>query len=161
MLYSFVSSEPFNHPKPFVKYQHNAIMRIGYACICTTISRWCTPGLEDSILLNQFSHCNTFQSQYLIQLQFLFGICTMKSVLTAHKLRRRAEAPQAFFTPSSRDPQKPSTQSQGVNDYFWYRSSNNTIRLVSSSGSLGDPPKHVNDYIFKKTRFKHLPHPFS
>lgn len=78
----------------------------------------------------------------------------MRSVIAAHQSRKSAVKSTAVVKRAGNDAQKPNRALRSVDDYFWYTSSDGIHRLATSSGTLNEVPRQINDYVFNPSDFK-------
>jgi hypothetical protein len=75
----------------------------------------------------------------------------MRSILATQ--RSHKPAPRPIGIVKNADPKKHVKHLRSLDKYFWYTASDGVSRLATSSSSLNEVPKQVNDYIFDTSLF--------
>ncbi|KAF2854173.1 SET domain-containing protein [Plenodomus tracheiphilus IPT5] len=86
----------------------------------------------------------------------------MHSIVSTHQSRTsQAKQPSGVSKPARKDPRRPARVLRSFNEYFWYTSTDGVDRLATSSSTLSEVPRQINDHIFNASLFAHIPYPTS
>ena len=83
----------------------------------------------------------------------------MHPIIATHQYRNTAKRSAGVVKLAGSDSRKPGKELRSLDKYFWYTSFDGVTRLATSSGTLNEIPRQINDYVFDRAVFANDEYP--